>query len=283
MRIAVVGVRGQLGSTLAAMLPGDVVPLSRDALDITDPAAVSQVIEGSGSDLVIHAAAYNFVDRAETEPQAAFAINALGTRHLALACVRLAVPLVYVSTDYVFGLDGPRHRPYRETDAAGPLGVYGTSKLAGEYFVRSLCPRHYVIRTCGLYGAASAGSKGNFVDKMLRLGAELGRVAVVDDQWCTPTSCADLAEAIVALIRTGEYGLYHATNAGGTTWCRFAAEIFRLAGMEVEVRPISTAEFNAPARRPAYSVFDTHKLAGAIGRELPEWSAALAAYLSRRM
>src|SRR6185369_11801259 len=126
-----------------------------------------------------------------------------------------------------------------------PLGNYGASKLAGEEFVRQMCPRHYVVRTCGLYGRASSGGKENFVDKILRLGRERDSVSVVDDQWCTPTSAADLASAIAALLHTNQFGLYHATNTGSTTWCRFAREAFRLAKVDVEVKPITTADFGA--------------------------------------
>jgi dTDP-4-dehydrorhamnose reductase len=175
-----------------------------------------------------------------------------------------------------------RRIPYTELDLPGPLSEYARSKLAGENFVRAACPKHFVVRTCGLYGKASSPGKGNFVETMLRLGRERGAVSVVDDQWCTPTSAADLAEAIAELISTNKYGLYHATNSGSTTWCGFATEIFRLAGLAVELKPITTAQFGARAGRPAYSVLEGSKLAATIGRPMRPWQAALEEYLRSR-
>lgn len=280
---ALIGANGQLGTDLRACLPGEVVPLGHADLEITDPGAVSGVLGALRPALVINCAAYNFVDRAENEPERAYAVNALGPRNLARFCGECDSVLVHVSTDYVFGLDRTRTRPYVETDPPGPLGAYGVSKLAGEYFVRSMCPRHYVVRTCGLYGHVGARGKGNFVETMLRLGAERDELRVVDDQCCTPTSTADLAGAIRALVATDAYGLYHATNAGSMTWYQFACEIFRQAGVRVHVRPITTAEFCSPAPRPHYSVLDGGKLAAVIGRELPPWQDALCRYLAARV
>jgi dTDP-4-dehydrorhamnose reductase len=231
---------------------------------------------------VINAAAYNFVDRAEDERDRASAVNALGPRHLAESCASLDIPLDHVSTDYVFGQDAGRRIPYSEADHPGPLSEYARSKLAGENSVRDVCPKHFIVRTCGLYGRASSPGKGNFVETMLRLGRERGAVSVVDDQWCTPTSAVDLADAIAGLIATDNYGLYHATNAGSTTWCGFATEIFRLAGLAVDVKPITTAQFGARAGRPAYSVLDSSKLAATIGRPMRPWQEALADYLRSR-
>jgi dTDP-4-dehydrorhamnose reductase len=255
--------------------------LSRTEADVSDAAGVSAALDAAKPDLVINATAYNFVDKAEDEPERAYAVNSLGPRNLAMWCANNEVPLVHVSTDYVFGLDGPRDTPYIETDLPGPLGAYAVSKLAGEAFVRAHCPQHYVVRTCGLYGRATSPGKGNFVETMLRLGKERGAVSVVDDQWCTPTSAVDLARAIARLIETGRFGLYHATNSGATTWCRLAAEVFRLAKLTVEVRPITTAEYPTKARRPPSSVLDTAKLAGVCGG-LPPWQEAVAAYLRER-
>jgi dTDP-4-dehydrorhamnose reductase len=187
-----------------------------------------------------------------------------------------------VSSDYVFGQDAMRRIPYTEYDHPGPSSEYARSKLAGENAVRDRCPAHFVVRTCGLYGRASSPGKGNFVETMLRLGRERGAVSVVDDQWCTPTSAADLADALAGLIETNRYGLYHATNAGSTTWCGFASEIFRQAGLAVDVKAITTAQFGARAGRPAYSVLDSSKLADTIGRPMRPWQEALADYLQSR-
>ena len=282
MRIALIGSGGQLGTALTRHLTAQIIPLGREALDIADPNSVATVLTESRPELVINAAAYNFVDRAEEERDRAAAVNALGPKHLAQVCAGLDIPLVHVSTDYVFGQDAGRRTPYTEADIPGPLSEYALSKLAGENFVRQACPKHFVVRTCGLYGRASSPGKGNFVETMLRLGRERGSVSVVDDQWCTPTSAADLAAAIAGLIPTNQFGLYHATNSGSTTWCQFAAEIFRQAGLTVEVKPITTAQFGARAGRPAYSVLDSSKIAGTTGGRMRPWQDALAVYLRSR-
>ncbi|HEY2252840.1 MAG TPA: dTDP-4-dehydrorhamnose reductase [Planctomycetaceae bacterium] len=282
MRILLIGAGGQLGTALTARLHGELIPVGRDALDIADAAAVTDVLARSRPELVINTAAYNFVDRAEEERDRANDVNAVGPKNLADSCGTLNIPLVHVSTDYVFGHDAERHTPYTERDLPGPLSEYARSKLAGETCVREAWPKHYVLRTCGLYGRASSPGKGNFVETMLRLGRERDAVSVVDDQCCTPTSTADLADAIARLITTDRYGLYHATNAGSTTWCGFATEIFRQAGLKVDVKPITTAQFGAKAPRPAYSVLDSSKLAAAIGRPMRPWQEALADYLRTR-
>jgi len=282
MRIALIGGRGQLGTALVGTLPGDLVSLGSDSFDIAHSDQVHAKLDAEKPQLVINASAYNFVDRAEEEPERAYAVNALGPRNLASWCGKHDVPLLHVSTDYVFGLDAARRSPYAETDLPGPLGAYAVSKLAGEAFVQSVAPRHFVVRTCGLYGKAVSAGKGNFVETMLRLGRERDSLSVVDDQWCTPTSALDLARAIGKLIATDHYGLYHATASGETTWCRLAQEIFRHAGMKVSVKPITTAEYPTKARRPAWSVLDTRKLAAVIGAPLPSWQESLAEYLAGR-
>ena len=282
MRIALIGAGGQLGTALTGRLEGQIVSLGRNVLDLADADRVHDVLAAAAPDLVINAAAYNFVDRAEDEREQAYAINARGPQVLATSCAALDVPLVHVSTDYVFGGEGQRAAPYVETDAPGPVNQYGHNKLAGEKFVQTACPKHYILRTCGLYGRAISAGKGNFVETMLRLGRERGAVSVVDDQWCTPTSASDLAGWIAELVATGEYGLYHATNSGSTTWCGLAREIFRIAGMQVELKPITTAQFGAKARRPGYSVLDCSKLETALGHSLRPWEEALAEYLKGR-
>jgi dTDP-4-dehydrorhamnose reductase len=282
MRFLIFGASGQLGTALTECLTGTVLGLGRQEGDITREAEVARLIEQSAADVVINAAAYNFVDRAEEEGESAWAVNGLGCRNVARACARQNRVLVQISSDYVFGANAARRAPYSETDEPGPLSTYGVTKLAGEHFVRSLCARHFVIRTCGLYGRAKSAGKGNFIETMLRLGKERGKVSVVNDQRCTPTRAADLAAAIARLVTTDRYGLYHATNEGSVTWFELAEEIFRQSGTRATVQPISTAEFGAKALRPAYSVLDCSKLAAAIGGRLPAWQEALAAYLQER-
>jgi dTDP-4-dehydrorhamnose reductase len=281
MRIVVIGAGGQLGTALIQRLEGQAVPLGRDVLDLADADGVNDALAAASPELVINAAAYNFVDRAEDEHDRAFAVNARGPWALARACSALDVPLVHVSTDYVFGRDTQCAAPYTESDMPGPVNEYGRSKLAGEFFAQT-CPRHYVLRTCGLYGRAASAGKGNFVETMLRLGRERGTVSVVDDQTCTPTSAGDLAGWIAELISTSKYGLYHATNSGSTTWCRLAREIFLRMAMTVEVKPITSAQFGAKASRPGYSVLDCSRLAVALGHPLRPWEEALAEYLQAR-
>jgi dTDP-4-dehydrorhamnose reductase len=281
MRIAIIGAGGQLGTALKACLPGDIVLLEHAEIEITDAVRVEAALLAARPDCVINAAAYNFVDRAEDETAAAYNVNALGPRNLARWCGRADVTLLHVSTDYVFGVDSTRTQPYVESDIPGPQSAYAVSKLAGEHFVRAECPRHFIVRTCGLYGSAATEGKGNFVKTMLRLAKERKELTIVNDQHCTPSFAADVATAIVRLIETDHYGLYHATNSGDTTWYGFAREIFRLAAIDISVRPITSAEYPQKARRPAYSVLDCGNLAAKTGDPLPAWQDALGRYLAQ--
>jgi dTDP-4-dehydrorhamnose reductase len=280
MRIAIVGASGQLGTALQVCLKGEIIPLGHAEIEITDPARVGSALSAARPDCVINAAAYNFVDRAEDEPKAAHDINALGPRNLARWCERSGVSLVHVSTDYAFGSDATRTTPYAESDSPGPQSAYAVSKASGERFVQNELSRHFIVRTCGLYGSTATQGKGNFVKTMLRLAKERKELSVVNDQHCTPSFAADVAGAIARLIETDQYGLYHATNSGGTTWYAFACEIFRLANIEITVRPITSAEYPQKAKRPGYSVLDCGKLAAVIGGPLPPWQVALGRYLA---
>jgi len=279
----VIGARGQLGRDLCPRLWGDVVAASRDSADLTNPALLRTTLAAERPEVVVNCAAYNLVDKAEAEPESAFAVNAFGVRTLANLCSEFNIMLVHFSSDYVFGLDNGRRLPWTEVDVPIPNSVYAASKLTGEYFVRSLCPKHFVIRTCGLYGVWGTGGKGgNFVETMLRLGREKKPLRVVADQVCTPTYTVDLAYAVANLLDTGKYGLYHVTSGGSCTWHEFASTIFQQSEMKVDVAAISTAEFGAAAHRPAYSVLSCAKFV-ALGIEpLREWKAALAAYLQER-
>lgn len=282
MRHAVIiGSNGQLGTDLQPALAGfRVTGLTHADLDVTDAARAREVLGGLRPDAVINTSAYHKVDVCEDEPGASFAVNASGAYGLARLAAELDFTLVHFSSDYVFGGDG--RVPYRETDLAVPISVYGTSKLAGENLVRGYAPRHYVIRTTGLYGVAGASGKGgNFVETMLRLG-KAGPVRVVDDQVMTPTATGDLAAAVAALLqRESEvaYGLYHVTSGGQCSWYHFAKTIFELAGLRVDLSPITTAESGSKARRPAFSVLDHGKWMAAGFAELRPWHEALGDYL----
>jgi len=286
MRYAVLGAAGQLGRDLCPRLPGDVVQLSRTgspAIDLARPESLRLLFDDMRPDVVINCAAYNFVDRAESEPQEAFAVNAWGVRELARLCRDHDRLLVHFSTDYVFGLDSARRQPWTESDAPGPVSVYGTSKLAGEYLVRATCPRHLVLRTCGLYGVWGSGGKGgNFVETMLRMASQGKPLRVVDDQTCTPSYTVDVAETTLTLLKAERTGLYHVTNSGSCTWHEFARTIFELSDTYANLTPVPSREYPTPARRPAYSVLDRAGLQAVGIPSARPWREALAAYLRER-
>ena len=283
MKYAVVGADGQLGRAMCPRLGSNVVPLILSQLDLTCPGMVRSVLGDLRPDVVINCAAYNLVDRAESEPESAFAVNAWGVRTLAAVCRDLDCVLVHFSTDYIFGLDETRRTPYRETDAPGPLGVYGLSKLAGEYLARSISPKHIVIRTCGLYGLGGTAGKGtNFVETMLRLAAQGKSLRIVADQICTPSYTVDVALAAIALVQACRFGLYHVTNGGSCTWYECAQAVFELAKVRVETIPITSQEYGAIARRPSYSVLAKEGYESLALPPLRPWREALTAYLEER-
>lgn len=283
MRILITGASGQLGTDLQRTLDAHtLIPLSHQELDITDADRVRSVLTAHQPDMVINTAAYHKVDECESYPDRTFSVNTLGPRNLALSCQAIDRTLAHISTNFVF--DGTSSRPYIEQDLPGPLNVYGTAKLAGEYIVRAICARHFLVRTTGLYGLSNLqGGKGyNFVDLMLKLGRERGRVTVVDDQIISPTSTADLAQALARLITTEAYGTYHITNSGSCSYFDFARAIFSRAGVDAVVEPISTAAYNARARRPLYTVLDNRRMQSLGITSLRAWEEALEDYLHRR-
>jgi dTDP-4-dehydrorhamnose reductase len=285
MRAVVLGAAGQLGRDLCKLLRSrhDVREATRAQVELTHHEAVHGFLHELRPDAVINCTAYNFVDRAESESDAAFAVNTWAVRNLARVCADLDCLLVHFSTDHVFGLDASRNTPWREGDAPGPVNVYGLSKLAGEYLIRALCHKHLVLRTCGLYGVWGSGGKGgNFVETMLRLGREKPELKVVADQFCTPSYTIDVAAATVALLEHGARGLFHLTSEGHCSWHEFARTIFQLQKMAVDVKPITSAQFGAAARRPAYSVLDTGAYRALGLPPLRPWREALAAYLEER-
>lgn len=262
--ILVIGCRGQVGRELmAAQLPVGVsrIGVGHGDLDLTDRDAVRHVVDRSRPALLVNAAGYTAVDRAESEPEAAFAVNAEGPAHLAEVATATGIPLLHLSTDYVF--DGAKAGAYTEDDPIGPLGVYGASKAAGEQAIRARLERHVIVRTSWVFGTHGT----NFVRTMLRLGRERDRLQVVADQRGCPTGAADIADAIVGIARQllierryDAWGTYHFAGRGSTTWYGFAEAIFERAapfwGRRPEVTPITTAEYPTPARRPAASVLD---------------------------
>ncbi len=274
MRYVILGGNGQLGRALARKLGGEAAALSHAQADLTRPESLRAALQPLQPDMILNCAAYNFVDRAESESAAAFAVNTLGPRNLALLCREWNCLLVHYSTNYVFGLEEKHRTPYAEMDLPGPVSVYGVSKLAGEYAVRAICPRHFVIRTTGLYGHGG----DNFIEKILRRAAQQQPVRVIADQFCTPTYVGDLAEATLALLPTQAYGLVHLTNGGECSWHDFARTIFQVAKKQVPVQAITTAEYPTAARRPAYSVLSTAKYESLGLAPLASWQDALARY-----
>lgn len=279
MRIAIVGAAGQLGSELVASLGPEAIPLTHGDIEITDRGSVDQALARAAPDAVINAAAYNLVDQAENEPEQAYRVNALGPRTLARFCAQRDVPLLHVSTDYVFGRCTADTGPLAEADLPSPDNAYAVSKLAGEHFVLGASPRNLVVRTCGLYGRRSRGTKGNFVDAIRRLALERDELQVVDDQRCTPTRAADLCRALLDLLRLGAGGLVHATNSGDCTWFELASTIVQELRLPARVQPVRSDHFPRPARRPAFSVLDCARLTGLRGAPLPHWREALRAHL----
>jgi dTDP-4-dehydrorhamnose reductase len=282
MDFVVTGCEGQLGSELCRLFGGECTGLDLPGFDLTDREGVLRTIAELRPRAAINTAAYTQVDRAEDEAERCRAVNVRGVAHLVEACRRFDCVLVQLSTDYVFGGPPTRREPYRETDEPNPQGVYAQTKLEGERHA-ARWERHFIVRTCGLYGRLGPRSAGNFVETMLRLAARGGRLRVVADQRCTPSYVPHVARAIRFLLQTEAYGLYHVVNTGATTWHDFAAEIFRQSGLDVELEPITTSDYGARAPRPAQSVLDTakyHALAGAP--PMPGWQEALAEYLAER-
>ena len=272
--LLITGAAGQLGQALvqeAGRQGWEAAATDAHNLDITDPQAVWGELSRRRPEVVINAAAATRVDDLESDPDGALRVNALGPRNLAVACRRLGVKLIHLSTDYVF--DGTKPGPYVEWDKTEPLSVYGRSKLLGEEWVRQQCPDHFIVRTAWLYGAPGP----NFVTAILARGRSLGpdgELKVVQDQRGTPTSALALAPQLLALAATEAFGTYHATCQGETTWYEFARLILETAGITVRVTPCTTAEFRRPAPRPANSVLENRLLQVAGLDLMPAWQAA---------
>ncbi len=290
MKIVVTGNAGQVVTSLleiGAQRGVEIAALGRPALDLANGAGVGSVIAAAAPDVVVNAAAYTAVDKAESEPDLAMAVNGSGAGAVAEACSRLGVPLIQLSTDYVY--DGSKSTPYIETDPVAPVSSYGRSKLEGERQVAVRCPRRVILRTAWVFSPFGA----NFAKTMLRVAGTRPELGVVDDQQGCPTYAPDLAEAIIAIAKQvagaqesdSRWGIYHAAGSGETTWCGFAREIFacsgQLGGPVAKVNAITTDHYPTPARRPANSRLDCRKLEQAFGIRLPDWRDATARCLAR--
>jgi dTDP-4-dehydrorhamnose reductase len=280
MVVLVTGAHGQLGQALQSIAPH--YPAiqfqfcgSQEA-DLTNKTSLHEAFKKYKPTFCINAAAYTAVDKAESESDKAYAINAEGVRNLAEVCLKYQTVLLHVSTDFVF--DGSKKTPYTETDLPHPTGVYGASKLAGEQAVQEILTRFYIVRTAWVYSQFGA----NFMKTMLRLGSERDQLTVVDDQLGSPTLATDLAKTLVGIcqqtaqnLTQALYGIYHYSNEGSCSWCGFAQQILINHHISTPVLPIPTSSFPTPAKRPAYSVLDKSKIKQAFGLEIASWQDAL--------
>lgn len=282
MKIGIVGSRGQLGSALSRLIGKErVVGFDLPDFDARNPDCYTK-IASANIDCLINTSAFNDVDRAESNVEEAFRLNAFAPARLSSFCMAHNIRFITFSTDYVFGnrASSSPGRPWKETDEALPLSVYGVSKWAGERLVLNHDPRAYVIRTCGLYGThRSSRPKKNFVDLMLQLGREEKTIRVVCDQIVAPTSTASLAATVLEFLGADPPGgIYHMTSSGECSWYEFAEAIFRIRGMSPALVPVTQAEYGAKANRPAYSILSHEKIHG-LGLSLPHWEESLKAYM----
>jgi dTDP-4-dehydrorhamnose reductase len=290
MRVIVIGKQGQVACSLAERARAHgakTVLLGRPQLDLADPSGIEDILRATGGDLIVNTAAYTAVDQAESEPELAEAINGIGAGVVAGTAALMGVPIIHLSTDYVF--DGRLDRPYREDDAINPLGVYGRSKLLGEQAVAVEAKDYAILRTAWIYSPFGK----NFVKTMLRLAGDRDKIGVVADQVGSPSNALDLADGILSVARNlldrphdrTLRGTFHMAGAGFASWAEFASEIFALSahlgGPAAQVRPIETAEYPTPAQRPSNSRLDVTKLKNIHGVSLPSWQTSLAPCVGR--
>ncbi len=275
-KIIITGCNGQLGREMNRLYAGntdiELVNTDVDELDITSIDAVMKLAKEVNPYAIINCAAYTAVDACETNQDIAFKVNTIGPRNLAIAARETGAKLLHVSTDYVF--DGTKETPYYESDPICPQSVYGSTKAEAEKMVQQMADRYFILRTAWLYGDGK-----NFVKTMLRLAETNDTVKVVGDQYGTPTSAYELAKGIDSLLFSDNYGLFHATCEGSCNWAEFAAEIFRLAGKDTKVQAITTAEYGAPANRPAHSVLENYMFKMTNGYLFADWHDAIEKYL----
>ena len=276
MRVFVTGVKGQLGYDVMNELEKqglEGIGVDIDEMDITDADQVNKVIKEAAPDAVIHCAAYTAVDAAEDNEEICRKVNAQGTENIAKVCEELDIKMMYISTDYVFS--GQGERPWEPDDEREPLNVYGQTKYEGELAIEEHVKKFFTVRIAWVFGVNGK----NFIKTMLNLGKTHDHLTVVNDQTGSPTYTYDLARLLVDMIQTDKYGRYHATNEGLCTWYEFACEIFKQAGMDVSVAPVSSDEYPAKAKRPSNSRMDKSKLTANGFQPLPTWQDALSRYL----
>lgn len=282
MKIALLGANGQLGHDLQPVLNGhELHALTRKEFDVTDFNRTRTLLSELHPDLILNTTAYHRVDDCESKPELAYQANALAVLNLVRIANDLGAVLVHISTDYVF--DGCAREPYTEDAVPFPLSVYANSKLSGEFLVRALCQKYFLIRTCGLYGSAgSQGKGGNFVETMIAKAKRGESIRVVSDQVVTPTYTVDLARQIAQVVPLSDYGLYHMTNEGSCSWYEFAGAIFELSGIQADLSPTTSDIYKAPATRPRYSVLENARLKRLGLNQMRHWREALASYLKEK-
>jgi len=282
MKVAIIGANGQLGSDVIRAFERaghEVAPFFHRDIEVANIDSVRQALGLVKAEVVVNTSAMHHVEQCEQDPAAAFSVNGLGAWNLALATRDCGALLIHISTDYVF--DGKKAIPYVESDVPLPVNVYGNTKLAGEYFVQTTNPKHFVLRTSAIYGKHPCRAKGglNFVELMLKLARERGKVRVVDSEFVTPTPTSDLAEQIVALSRSDSYGLYHATAEGSCSWYEFAKEIFAITNTNVRLEVAAPGEFPAKVARPTYAVLENQALKKRRLNLFRSWRDGLRDYL----
>ena len=283
MRIAVVGANGQLGTDICKAFRNhgdDVTEINHGQLDISIRADTFHTLKLASPDVVVNTAAMHQLDACEADPARSFAVNGIGAHNLALASQEYRFALVHISTDYVF--DGVQKSPYVESDNPNPLNVYGNTKLAGEYFVRTTADKYFILRVSAIYGENRCRAKGglNFVTLMLKLAGERDEVRVVDDEMVSPTFTVDIANQVVHMAQTSSYGLYHATSQSFCSWHQFAAKIFELTKVNVRLSVAQPEEFPIKVPRPKYSVLENMALQQNNLDIMPHWQDALERYLA---
>ncbi len=277
MKILVTGIKGQLGHDVVNELTGrgiEAVGVDIDEMDITDASSVDKVIKEASPDAVIHCAAYTAVDAAEENQELCRRVNVDGPRNIAKVCKELDIKMVQISTDYVFAGEGDNF--WKPEDEGRPQSVYGQTKYEGELVVKELLDKYFIVRIAWAFGINGK----NFVRTMLNLAKTHDTIRVVNDQFGSPTYTYDLARLLADMVVTDKYGIYHATNEGTCSWYEFACAIFKEAGVDVKVVPVTTEEYGAKAKRPANSRMDNSKLAENGFRRLPAWQDALARYVA---
>lgn len=282
MKIVIFGAKGQLGCDLVEALKDDeTVALDYDEVDISDPNSISAAFKKYNPAVVINSAAMTDVPGCERDHIKAFTVNGLGAKFIAQNCLKYDAILIHISTDYIF--DGKKNAPYIEEDSPDPLNAYGISKLAGEYYIKALMERYFIVRTSGLYGIHKCvGKGGNFVDTMLKFSKEQREIKVIYDEILTPTYTLDLAGQIKEMLKINSYGIFHITNEGFCSWHEFAEEIFNFLGIKADLKKVKQKDFPSIVKRPRYSVLENKRLKSLGINRMRHWKDALHDYLLER-